>query len=227
MSESLPPLDDHDIAAVAEGFERLDRRREQLDALRGDLKEVDLLASRQRTYARQVIAWLADEVRSAESRRDTITRTAREAAERLATEQQRTQRSPTETWCSKLESETAQRSTGSRTATPTAKARLLELRGQIEQGRAEVSSGEVPRSATKRVVRESAVSKASDTVWPPRRTSLTPRQQSTSPQAANADSVAAQATATAEGSADADDAERLMSAHRSPAGSRSRTYVQH
>lgn len=27
MSEALPPIDEHDIAAVAEGFERLDRRR--------------------------------------------------------------------------------------------------------------------------------------------------------------------------------------------------------
>jgi len=34
LSESLPPLDDHDIAAVAEGFERLDRRRAELDGWR-------------------------------------------------------------------------------------------------------------------------------------------------------------------------------------------------
>ncbi len=86
LSEALPPIDDHDIAAVAEGFERLDRRRAQLDALRTELQVVEALQARQRHYARSVLAWLADEVRSAESARDTITRRARAAAEQLTAE---------------------------------------------------------------------------------------------------------------------------------------------
>jgi uncharacterized protein (TIGR02680 family) len=87
MSEALPPIDEHDITAVAEGFERLDRRRDQLDALAADVSAVDALANRQRTYARHVVAWLGEEVRAAESRRDTVTRSAREAAERLRAEE--------------------------------------------------------------------------------------------------------------------------------------------
>ena len=89
MSEALPPIDDHDITAVAEGFERLDRRRNQLESLRVDVREVDALVNRQRAYARQVLAWLSEEVRNAESVRDGVTRTAREAAEQLIAEQER------------------------------------------------------------------------------------------------------------------------------------------
>lgn len=218
MSESLPPLDDHDIAAVAEGFERLDRRREQLDALRGDLKEVDLLASRQRTYARQVIAWLADEVRSAESRRDTITRTAREAAERLATEQQRAQEIAERDLLleARIRDSRAEINGFKDSDAYREGSRLLELRGQIEQRRAEVRAAEnsLARATTRVSDAESAVSKASDTVSAAEANLVDARQQfDIAASAANADNVAAQATATAEGSADADDAERLMNAH--------------
>lgn len=60
---------------------------------------------------------------------------------------------------------------------------------------------------------ESAVSKASDTVSAAEANLVDARQQfDIAASAANADNVAAQATATAEGSADADDAERLMNA---------------
>ncbi len=81
LSEALPPLDDHDIAAVAEGFERLDRRRAELDTLERDLAEVKTLARLQRDYARAVLAASAGEVRSAETRRDDVTRREREARE--------------------------------------------------------------------------------------------------------------------------------------------------
>ncbi len=79
LSEALPSLDDHDLAAVAEGFERLDRRRSELGALAGELEEAKALASRQRAYTRAVVAGTAVAVRSAESRRDAVTRAEREA----------------------------------------------------------------------------------------------------------------------------------------------------
>jgi hypothetical protein len=63
LSESLPPLDDHDITAVAEGFERLDRRRSALAELERDVDEVRQLARRQG---------------------DTITRNERTARDQLA-----------------------------------------------------------------------------------------------------------------------------------------------
>lgn len=218
MSESLPPLDDHDIAAVAEGFERLDRRREQLDSLRGDLKEVDLLASRQRTYARQVAAWLADEVRSAESRRDTITRTAREAVERLATEQLRAHE------IADRDRLLAQRLRDARAEIDGYKesdayregSRLLELRGQIEQRRADVEAAEqtLATANTRVSDAEVAVSKASDTASAADANLDHARQQlDIVASAANAESVTAQATASVESSADADDGDRLIAAH--------------
>ena len=83
LSEALPPLDERDLAMIAEGFERLDRRRGELAALQAELVEVKALASRQRQYARAVLAGLAGEVRAAESRRDSVTRTEREAGEAL------------------------------------------------------------------------------------------------------------------------------------------------
>lgn len=84
LSEALPPLDDQDIATVAEGFERLDRRRGELAALERDLGEVKSLVRRQRDYARAVVVRAARDVRSAESERDQVTRREREARETLA-----------------------------------------------------------------------------------------------------------------------------------------------
>jgi uncharacterized protein (TIGR02680 family) len=89
LSEALPPIDDHDIATVAEGFERLDRRRAELAALERDLTEVRQLARQQRDYARSVVVAVATEVRTAETRRDTVTRTERQAREQLAEAQGR------------------------------------------------------------------------------------------------------------------------------------------
>ncbi len=79
LSESLPPMDDHDIAAVAEGFERLDRRRRELDTLEAEVAQARLLAARQRDYARAVVVGAARHVRSAETRRDDVTRDERQA----------------------------------------------------------------------------------------------------------------------------------------------------
>jgi uncharacterized protein (TIGR02680 family) len=84
LSEALPPLDEHELAAVAEGFERLDRRRAELGALERELDEVKTLAAAQRSYTRAVVGRVSGEVRSAETRRDDVTRAEREAGEALA-----------------------------------------------------------------------------------------------------------------------------------------------
>lgn len=81
MSEALPTIDDHELATVAEGFERLDRRRDRIAELEGDVAEVDDVARRQRAYARAVSAAVAADVRRAESARDGIVRRQRLAAE--------------------------------------------------------------------------------------------------------------------------------------------------
>lgn len=83
LSESLAPLDEQDLAAVAEGFQRLDRRRAELEQLAREVREVDLLASRQRDYARAVLRAVTADVRSAETRRDDVTRAEREARSAL------------------------------------------------------------------------------------------------------------------------------------------------
>ncbi|MGO8870392.1 MAG: TIGR02680 family protein [Acidimicrobiales bacterium] len=83
LTDALPPIDEHELAVVAEGFERLDRRRDELSALEAEVAAVAALARRQRTYARAVVAGVADEVREAESRRDSITRAEREASSAL------------------------------------------------------------------------------------------------------------------------------------------------
>ena len=70
LTDALLPIDEHELAVVAEGFERLDRRRDELSALEAEVAAVAALARRQRTYARAVVAGVADEVREAESRRD-------------------------------------------------------------------------------------------------------------------------------------------------------------
>ena len=92
LTQSLPPLDEREVAAIAEGFERLDRRRETIEQLEGDLREVEGLAQRQRAYALRVVTGVAAAVRSAESERDAVTRREREARlqiEAVAEEQRR------------------------------------------------------------------------------------------------------------------------------------------
>lgn len=84
LSESLPPVDEHDVAAVAEGFERLDRRKQELLALEAEVVEVRQLADRQRHYARAVVVGSARGVRGAETRRDDVTRNERQAEAALA-----------------------------------------------------------------------------------------------------------------------------------------------
>ena len=84
LSDALPQLDDHDVAAVAEGFERLDRRKAELLALERDVSEVRVLARYQHDYARAVLVGAAADVRNAETRRDDVTRRERQAGDELA-----------------------------------------------------------------------------------------------------------------------------------------------
>ncbi len=84
LSEALPPIDDHDLAVVAEGFERLDRRRAELARLETELEEVHALGNGQRNYAQAVVAGVADAVITAETARDRVSRNEREAKDALA-----------------------------------------------------------------------------------------------------------------------------------------------
>jgi len=79
LTQALPALDEHDLTVVAEGFERLDRRRAELEALEAEVAEVRSLDGRQRVYARAVLAGVAGRVRGTESERDNVTRAEREA----------------------------------------------------------------------------------------------------------------------------------------------------
>lgn len=83
LAASLPPLDEYDIAEVAEGFEKLERRKDELERLEADLDQVRRLGRRQRAYARAVLAQVANRVRAATTRRDDVTRRARQATDDL------------------------------------------------------------------------------------------------------------------------------------------------
>ncbi|MCK2219044.1 TIGR02680 family protein [Actinomadura sp. ATCC 31491] len=65
LSSALPPLDENEVHGVAEGFERLDRQREELRRLDQDVEEADRLAERQRVYAQRVLRASAAAVRTA------------------------------------------------------------------------------------------------------------------------------------------------------------------
>ncbi|HVL94254.1 MAG TPA: TIGR02680 family protein, partial [Solirubrobacteraceae bacterium] len=94
LTEGLPPLDETEIAKVARGFEDLDRRRDTITEMEADVEAVRALDAAVRRYARAVVAREAAAVRSAETRRDDVTRREREAsaAHEQALHQQRTLR---------------------------------------------------------------------------------------------------------------------------------------
>ncbi len=93
LTASLPALDEKDVTEIAEGYERLDRRRDELVRLESDLAQVRDLARRQREYARRIVLSAANAVRNAESERDKVTRSEREARAELETAGQRRERS--------------------------------------------------------------------------------------------------------------------------------------
>jgi uncharacterized protein (TIGR02680 family) len=83
LSRALPPLDQNDLTEIAEGFERLDRQREELKQLDAEVAAADTLATRQRTYAQRVLRAGAAGLISTTSTMNETTRTARESRQRL------------------------------------------------------------------------------------------------------------------------------------------------
>lgn len=99
LTDSLPPLDADRVHEVAEGFERLEAHRRDLDDRRRTLAAVDQFLGDYRTYARTVAAVrarsltradstvraTADRVTAADEAHDIATTAAEELGERLAT----------------------------------------------------------------------------------------------------------------------------------------------
>ncbi|MFE3887783.1 TIGR02680 family protein [Streptomyces lydicus] len=81
LSRALPPLDEGEIAELAEGFERLDRQREHLKQLDDEVTSAEIIASRQSGYARRVLRAGSASLISATTEMDNLTRVARLSAE--------------------------------------------------------------------------------------------------------------------------------------------------
>ncbi|XVQ07146.1 TIGR02680 family protein [Spirillospora sp. CA-255316] len=84
LSSALPPLGEGEIHEIAEGFERLDRQREELRRLDGHVAEAERLAARQRSYAQRVLRAAAAALISATTTMDRLTGTARADKEEQA-----------------------------------------------------------------------------------------------------------------------------------------------
>ncbi|CCH28375.1 TIGR02680 family protein [Actinosynnema sp. NPDC047251] len=65
LSKALPPLGEAEISDLAEGFERLDRQREQLKRLDAEVQAAQHLRTRQRAYAQRVLRAAAAKLISA------------------------------------------------------------------------------------------------------------------------------------------------------------------
>ncbi|MGI5291499.1 TIGR02680 family protein [Nonomuraea polychroma] len=83
LSSALPPLGEGEIHEIAEGFERLDRQREELRLLDRDVEEADRLAARQRGYAQRVLRAAAAAVTSAGYTMDALAAEAKAKREAL------------------------------------------------------------------------------------------------------------------------------------------------
>lgn len=79
LSRALPPLDEEDIAELAEGFERLDKQREQLVKLDTEAEAAKKVASRQRSYAQRVLRAAAGKLTHTAGQMEKATRLARES----------------------------------------------------------------------------------------------------------------------------------------------------
>ncbi|HEY6796291.1 MAG TPA: TIGR02680 family protein, partial [Kineosporiaceae bacterium] len=77
LSRALPALDQADVAELAEGFERLDRRREELRHLDDVVAAAEQVAAHARTYARRVLRAGSAALIAATSTMDRLTREAR------------------------------------------------------------------------------------------------------------------------------------------------------
>ncbi|MET8868454.1 TIGR02680 family protein [Nonomuraea sp. NPDC004580] len=83
LSSALPPLGEGEIHEIAEGFERLDRQREELRRLDRDVEEADRLAERQRGYAQRVLRAAAAAVMSAWERVESLAAEVKDRREAL------------------------------------------------------------------------------------------------------------------------------------------------
>ncbi|MER5433495.1 TIGR02680 family protein [Streptomyces sp. NPDC002588] len=81
LSKALPPLGETEIGELAEGFERLDRQREDLKRLDDEVTAAAAVAGKQRGYAQRVLRAAAAKLISATTDMDNLTRIARESAE--------------------------------------------------------------------------------------------------------------------------------------------------
>jgi uncharacterized protein (TIGR02680 family) len=83
LSQALPPLAKDELAEIAEGFERLDRRTDRLAELAAQRDAAQRLDRSQRTFAQRVVRTAADAATSAESRRERATATVKQHTEGL------------------------------------------------------------------------------------------------------------------------------------------------
>ncbi|SDH10930.1 TIGR02680 family protein [Pseudonocardia oroxyli] len=83
LSKALPPLGETELGELAEGFQRLDRQREELEQLEAEAEAARTLAVAQQTYARRVLRAAAAELITATTTMDDLTRAARENDEEL------------------------------------------------------------------------------------------------------------------------------------------------
>ncbi|SEQ71278.1 TIGR02680 family protein [Streptomyces sp. yr375] len=81
LSKALPPLGESEIGELAEGFERLDRQREDLKRLDEEVTAAAAIAGRQRGYTQRVLRSAAAQLISATTDMDNRARIARESAE--------------------------------------------------------------------------------------------------------------------------------------------------
>ncbi|GAB6903368.1 TIGR02680 family protein [Kineosporia succinea] len=79
LSAALPPLDEGDIAELAEGFERLDRQREEVKELDGIVTAAATVARQAQTYSRRVLRAYAADLISATTSLDTASQSARDS----------------------------------------------------------------------------------------------------------------------------------------------------
>ncbi|MBW3614175.1 MAG: TIGR02680 family protein [Actinobacteria bacterium] len=86
LTASLPPVDEYRITEVAEGFERLDRRKASIEQLEADLSVIKRLQRQNRTYARTILTAMAGRVRSTQNERDAVTRDERTTGAQLEQE---------------------------------------------------------------------------------------------------------------------------------------------
>lgn len=77
LSKALPPLDQSDLTEIAEGFERLDRQREELRRLDEEITTAERLADVQRAYAQRVLGASSWALETSSEQLEDLTRAAR------------------------------------------------------------------------------------------------------------------------------------------------------